>query len=348
MDSFTATKWVYLTLRKLPKASRLSRLPFWSVLKVSLAVCLFWLVISQTSLADLVAAARRIQPVWLLVTVLAFALIAWAMARRYWVLVGKELAFHEMLELVIIQTLITNFLMNAAGATSFVALLRTQHQIGIGRGVLALFLARVGDIVFLASALAVMSWPVWSRIEVLHNLVAVMILVQVAFLLGSCSAYAARARLSEWIQGIRERYGIDENGLAGRTTGSVLSLCKTEESQLRPLIAPLLGYSAVVLVANFAYAYATLALFAFPLGLWDVLFVAVVMQLVSFVPVQVFGGLGIYEVSSVYLYSLLGAEPSETIPIVIGAHAVFYLLNAMMLLFIAGGTLLHCASNRAV
>src|SRR4051812_10283083 len=124
------------------RAQSIKKSTVWNMLKIVLAVVLIGFIVSQTSVDELFALWRRISAPWLLGSIVAFYALTWAMARRYWVLIGRKVAFHELLSLVIVQTIVSNFVASSAGAVSYVAVLRSRHQIQIGRGVTSLVLAR--------------------------------------------------------------------------------------------------------------------------------------------------------------------------------------------------------------
>src|SRR3954467_7057094 len=86
----------------------------WNILKIGLAVALIGFVVSQASVQELGALWRRISAPWLLGSAVAFCATTWAMARRYWVLIGRKVPFHELFSLVIVQTLVSNFVASSA------------------------------------------------------------------------------------------------------------------------------------------------------------------------------------------------------------------------------------------
>src|SRR5581483_11343400 len=91
--------------------------------------------------------------------------------------------------------------------------------------------------------------------------------------------------------------------------------------------------SALVLVLTMLFAYSNISMFSLALSVPAILFVSVLILLISYVPIQVFGGLGIFEVSTVYLYGLFGIDSSIAIPFVITARIYLYLLNGLLLIY---------------
>jgi len=75
-------------------------------------------------------------------------------------------------------------------------------------------------------------------------------------------------------------------------------------------------------------------LFAVSIGAWPVLFIISLIQLLSIIPIQVFGGLGVYEVTSLYLYGLFSISRPEIVPVIISSRIYLYLLNLLLLLYL--------------
>jgi uncharacterized membrane protein YbhN (UPF0104 family) len=65
------------------------------------------------------------------------------------------------------------------------------------------------------------------------------------------------------------------------------------------------------------------------------------VQLISIIPIQVFGGLGVSEVTTMYLYGLFGVTAEVIAPILVGARVLFYLTNLSYVLWIAIDTILE-------
>jgi uncharacterized membrane protein YbhN (UPF0104 family) len=52
------------------------------------------------------------------------------------------------------------------------------------------------------------------------------------------------------------------------------------------------------------------------------------------IPIQAFGGLGVCDVMSMYLYGLFGINQPEIAAILIGSRIIFYVVYGVMLLYI--------------
>ncbi len=114
-----------------------------------------------------------------------------------------------------------------------------------------------------------------------------------------------------------------------------------DEGQVRREVGLLLGYSAVILVVALVMTWANFALFGLSAPFGVILFVFVISTLLSYIPIQILGGLGVYEVSAVFLFAQLGVLEAQTLPVVLALRVYFYLLNGVMLLYPLSDLLKH-------
>ena len=320
------------------RAQSIKKSTVWNMLKIVLAVVLIGFIVSQTSVDELSALWRRISAPWLLGSIVAFYALTWAMARRYWVLIGRKVAFHELLSLVIVQTIVSNFVASSAGAVSYVAILRSRHQIQIGRGVTSLVLARSGDLLMVLITLGVSSWFVWSDITPLHWLISLLIVSISGILLMFCFVVILRQRFVGTIERIFHLLNLNRITLLERMIKTMADLAEQAPGRLNESLVPLIIYSALVSAFMFAFFYCNTLLLAVPIGAWPILFILSLAQLMTIVPIQVFGGLGVYDITYLYLYSLFGIDQPQIAPVIIGTRIIFYAVNVLLLVYLPFNT----------
>ena len=147
----------------------------WPAAQAVLAVALASFVLSQTNLQQVVTTLQHVSLPWLLAAILAYCAQTWVMARRYWLLLGRRIDFHQLLALVIMQTSLGNLITTSTGAISYLAVLRARYGIRMSQSIASLFVARLGDALVLFSVLLLSSWMVWSLIERLQPLVLALL-----------------------------------------------------------------------------------------------------------------------------------------------------------------------------
>ncbi len=64
------------------------------------------------------------------------------------------------------------------------------------------------------------------------------------------------------------------------------------------------------------------------------MFANTLLQLISYLPIQVFGGLGLTETSMLYFYSYFLPHQAELAAALIGIRLLFYLENLLVLLYL--------------
>ncbi len=311
-----------------------SRSALWTAAKIILAVVLVGIVISQTTLADLAALINRIVLPWIPASIFAYWTITVLTAWRYWILVDRKLPLGQAMGLTVVQTVIGNFVASSAGAVSYVVLLRGRHQIELSQGITSLVLARFGDLLALTVALAASSIVLWAKIESLHWPVLVLLSALTGVIIALLLVFSFRqpivvagARMLHWCQ-------LDRFEPLQRLIFQLETLAAQNPERLRQKAIPFLGLSFSLMLCSFAFSYSMIHLFGIPLDTWAILFSMAIIQLLAVIPIQVFGGLGVYEVTALYLYGLLGVAAPIVIPLVISSRLYLWVLNLTLLLYL--------------
>jgi uncharacterized protein (TIRG00374 family) len=305
----------------------------WAVLKIGLALVLAGFVLRQTSVTELVELWQRLSLIWLLPAILSFWAIIWLNARRYCLLLDGKATFRQILALVVLQTALGNLIATSAGAVSYVGILRRKYEVQVSRGVSSLLLARFGDMISLMLALALSSTFVWFQVKSLRILVVLLLLAMLGVVVAFVFVLALRQRIVGLIERLVELLRLNQLGFIKRVVSALSELAEQDTDYLRRLLGPLLAYSLCSLTLSFAHAYAVVQLLAIPLGLWQVVFTVALMQFMTLIPIQVFGGLGVSDVTSLYLYGLFGLGQSAVTPAIIGSRILFYLINLLLLFY---------------
>jgi uncharacterized protein (TIRG00374 family) len=309
---------------------RLKKDTVWQILKITVALALISVVISQVSLNSLLFLRQRIAFPWVLLSVLAFYAAIWSMARRYWILIGKKIPFDELLEIVLYQNIMGNLVTTAAGAVWYVGTLSNKHKIQITKGLLSLFLARFGDLLTLLLSLSLAALVVWQQIPTLHVVVTVVIFLLTTVALVTLLMLVLRRQLIEIVGRILEKFHLDKTDLVPRLFAALTTLSNQEIDQSRLSIGPLTGYSVLTLGTMLLFAYSSLQIFGVRIDIWPVIFVVSLTQIMTLAPIQVLGGLGLHDISYLFLYRLFGVDQSELAAVVVGLRIAFYLTNLIV------------------
>jgi uncharacterized protein (TIRG00374 family) len=313
---------------------RLEKHTIWQILKIAMAIALIAVVISEVSFKSLVMLLKRAAIPWLMLSILAFYVTLWSMARRYWILIGRKIEFHELLKIVVYQNIMGNLVTTAAGAAWYVGMLSNKHKIEVTKGLLSLLLARFGDLLTLLLTLSLATLVVWQQIPTLHVIVTVVIFLLMAVALLSLLMFVLRRQLMEIVGQILDEFDLHKKAVVPRIFAALTAFSDQEIDQSRRCIGPLTGYSVLTLGTMLLFAYCSLQIFGVRIDIWPVIFVVSLTQIMTLVPIQVFGGLGLHDISYLYLYGLFGIDQSEFAAVVVGLRITFYLTNLGVLALI--------------
>jgi uncharacterized membrane protein YbhN (UPF0104 family) len=92
--------------------------------------------------------------------------------------------------------------------------------------------------------------------------------------------------------------------------------------------------SLLYLVVSMAWLYAGLRVFDVRLGVWEVAYSSALYYLVTYVPIQIFGGLGVTDTTMMYVYGLFGPSQAQMAAVMIGLRLLVYLMNLSLLVYL--------------
>lgn len=315
-------------------AIRFSRTSVWTGFKILLAFGLLALLLTRISIAEIATVLTHVLPGWLIVSFVAFCIQVGAMARRYWLLINKVIPFHALLGLVILQTVLGNLVATSAGAVSYVAVLRGKYRVRATQSISSLVIARLGDALVLWVALGFAVWRVWEQVTPLHWLV-IGLLTALGGLLGVCAlVMILRERLVRHFDWLCAKMKLDGVSPFKQFMESLRALALISGAELIALGIPVLVWSITIFALNFGFAFANLQMFQVPITWEALLFIVCLTQILSLVPIQVFGGLGVYEVTAVLIFSLFGVDAAMIASTLLGLRVIFYAFNVLLLAYL--------------
>jgi uncharacterized membrane protein YbhN (UPF0104 family) len=143
-----------------------------------------------------------------------------------------------------------------------------------------------------------------------------------------------RQRFVSTLDNILARMGVLKIKSVEKGISYLRSLAAIKQEKVLSLFGRLLLYSLMYLAITISWIYANLAIFHLQLNILALIFVGVLMQLISYFPVSVFGGLGINETSALYFWSFFDIPQDVLAPALIGVRVVFYLFNMIPLIYL--------------
>ncbi len=321
----------------------------WTLVKIALALLLVGVVLSRTEVAQLLALRRHIAASWLLASLVLFLLLTAIKTLQYHVFFRAEVTYPQMLQVVILQNALTNFIATGAGIASFLTSLKVERGVRLSHSSLAFLFTKTGDFFALWCFLGLSLWRLWPQVTVLRGVAMGLMGLLGAGLMGIAAAVTLRRRFMELarrgLEGTRlRRLGPARRGLEAtrlRRLGPArrgLEALEDVLSQGTLMEAAVLGraslISLVYLALTTVWMYASLRAFGVQIGMMSVVFVNVFIQLLSNLPIHVFGGLGVSEATSLYLYGFFYPDQGELAAALIGFRLLFYLMNLLVLAYI--------------
>ncbi|MFT3892230.1 MAG: lysylphosphatidylglycerol synthase transmembrane domain-containing protein [Anaerolineales bacterium] len=306
----------------------------WNIVKILVALILVGFILSKTDFEHLSQTLRSVSIPWLIASIIAYLVLTALKALQYYLLLGEGIPYPEVLNIVVVQNTISNFLTVSAGIASYLASLRVEHGVKVSRSLILFILTKIGDLVAIWVFVLVTSLLVWSKIEVLHVPVLVLLALLGAALAVFFLTIVYRQRFISLINSILDKLKLSHIGIIVKGMDVLASLAETDFTRIVKLMRAMLVISFIYMGITIGLMYASLMTFNLEMSVNAVAFVTVMNQLVSYFPVQVFGGLGIYEMSSLYLFGLFTPAHDVLISALIGTRILIYVRNLVPLLYL--------------
>lgn len=306
----------------------------WNFLKIVLALGLVIYVFSKSEPAQLISALKSASIFWLLISAVLYLLLTVLKAFQYHVFMREKLTYLQVLNVIIWQNAVSNFFLAGAGVATYITMTRLEHEVKISRSVTTFILTKVGDLIAIWLVLIISSSLAWSTIGVLQTAV-VLLITGIGFaILFFFLTILFRQRFILLLGGLLKWAKISSIRFVRDGMNYLQGLASMDQNKVLTTFGLLFFYSFMYLAVTIIFIYANLAIFHIQPQVAAVMFVSVLIQLVSYFPVGVFGGLGITETSALYFWSFFAVPQDVLAPALIGIRVVFYLFNLIPLIYL--------------
>jgi uncharacterized protein (TIRG00374 family) len=306
----------------MPKTQRFNA---WGLVKILLAISLFVLIISGVNLSDLTNLFRNVSPVWLIASFVVYFLMSMTKALQYYVLIGGRVTYPRMLYIVTVQNIVSNFIANSAGIASYLATLKVEDGIKFSRAAIVFVLTKAMDIFFIGLFLGVSSVILWSQIQDLQPVIILLLLGISLLVFSVIATLLFRKSFVSLVELVLRAFRVLKFPFIQRGMESLKALAEQEHKAVLQMVLQAFCLSFLYFFLVLVLSFITYRLFSIPFGMWVIIFVSCLLQLISLVPISVFGGLGVNEISLVYLYGFFGLPPTVIPAIAIGIRILSYL-----------------------
>lgn len=329
-----------------PALSEPKKTSIWSIAKIVLGLSLIVFLFSKTSFSELVSLAAQVNWNWLWVTFGLFILLSLLKAWQYYILFDASFSYWQILSVVILQNAISNFVASSAGVAAYMTALRAEQGIKVSRSASVFLITKVGDLIAVWIALIISLLFVWHEIRNVLNLVLFLIALIGAGLVVFWAIILLRRKFVDVMNSIFERIGLTNFWPARQLLELADRLADFEQKNVLRIIFIASSLSSLYLLFTFMWTYSSLHTFNFLVTMPAVAFVGSMLQLLSIVPVQVFGGLGVSETASLYFFSLFDFSQGQLVTVLIGIRLLFYVTNLVVLIYLPMYSFLQRHSSR--
>ena len=306
----------------------------WKVIKFLLAFGLLFLILSTINWRHVKQIRLQIDWEWLIIHVVAYFMMTLIKALQYRVLIDENIKYKDVLHVVIWQNTISNFIATGAGIASYMAMLKTEKNVQLTQSAAVFVLTKFGDLISLFFFMSISAVVVWGQIVPL-SLLTIFVLCGVLLMLATLiGAIILRKRFLIFLKSLLRWLRIDHLSVVSRGMEGVTTLIEIQKEVLVSKLRRSTKIAFLYMFVTMICAFSSLKMFGVQIGLWAAVYVATIMQLISFLPIQVLGGLGVIEATSVYFYSFFGLLESETVPVLLAIRLVFYLINLIISLYL--------------
>ncbi|GAB4415239.1 MAG: hypothetical protein Kow002_00170 [Anaerolineales bacterium] len=319
----------------------------WTLLKIFLALILVWFVFSKTDLDSILALRERISVPWLIVGFGLFFLLTVLKAMQYYVLLGRKVKYPSVLNVVVVQNAVSNFIATGAGIASYLALFRMEQGVKLGRATITFLITKVGDLISIWLILLLTSLALWPQIVLLQGWVILLLVGMGLAIIFFFLAVWLRQGFVGLVERLSKKIHLDRIGIFRKGLDFLEALAAQEQRLVFRMVGMGVVYSLMYMLVTMAWVYACLRVFDVHIPWLVVVFVNDFMQLVSYVPVQIFGGLGVTEVLYLSLYGILGYAAGELAAALLGIRVLFYLMNLSTLIYLPLHTFFLANRNRS-
>ena len=306
----------------------------WNIFKILLAVVLIGFVFSKTNFSDVIGLMKKLSPLWLAISFVLFCMLTVIKSYQYYLLNGRQAPYARVLYVVITQNAISNFIAGGAGIASYLTMLSVDEGVKFRKVLSAFVVAKVGDLISVWIILFASSILLWDRIGAVKY-AAIFLLVTI---FGAVAFFVLAALLRQkfvaLVKKILSWMKLDHISFVQRGVDFLQLFAEQDERAVLNAMLTGLIYSFVYMIVTLFWFYANIRAYSLNFPFSIITFVNAFIQLISWVPIQVFGGLGVSEASLVYLFGIFGLPTTQIAAMGIGLRVLLYAFTLVVLLYL--------------
>ncbi len=306
----------------------------WNYFKIVLAIVLVWFVLAKTNLSEVVDLLKQLSLEWLLISFVLFCMLTLIKTFQYYLLTERQAPYSRVLYVVIAQNAFSNFVASGAGIASYLTMLSVDEGVKFRKVVSSFIIAKMGDLLSVWFVLFVTAIWLWPQIAVIRGVVIILLTAILAAVGIFLAAAIMRLKFIAIVKSILMALRLDKLSIVKRGMDLFASFAEQGSGPIFRKFLTGLFYSLLYMGVTLLWFYANIRSYSLVFPFSTVSFVNAFVQLISWIPVQVFGGLGVNETSLVYLFGLFGLPAAQIAAMGIGLRAILYVFTLVVLLYL--------------
>lgn len=318
----------------------------WDIFKIVLAVALVGFVLSKTNLGEVIGLIKQLSPVWLAVSFVLFCALTLIKAFQYYLLNGRQAPYARVLYVVITQNAISNFIAGGAGIASYLTMLSVDEGVRFRKVLSAFVVAKMGDLLAVWIILFISSVLLWDQIGAVQYVVVFLLVVILGSVMVCVAAALLRQKFVVLVKTVLGWIKLDRLSIVKRGVDFLQLFAEQDGKLVLQTMFTGLIYSLIYMIVTLFWFYSNIRAYSLDFPFTVVTFVNAFMQLISWVPIQVFGGLGVSETSLVYLFGIFGLPTAQIAAMGIGFRVILYTFTLVVLLYLPLSMLFRRAAKK--
>jgi uncharacterized membrane protein YbhN (UPF0104 family) len=209
-----------------------------------------------------------------------------------------------------------------------------EHGVKVSRAMTAFLLTKIGDIIAICLLLVFSLGWVWSRISILQWVSVMLAVGMILFLAIFFLLVAYRETFFALLQRALRWAHLMNFSIVHKVMDALEAVSQQDRDAILRTMRWVIAGSFLYLGVSLAWLYAGLRVFDIRLTAWEVAYSSALYYLVTYVPIQIFGGLGVTDTTMMYVYSLFGPAPARMAAVMIGLRILVYLMNLSLLVYL--------------
>ena len=307
---------------------------WWVVGKYGISLVLIAYLVTSVEWLKVWASVSTVSLPWLLIGLFYIPAGTVLVASRYHRLIDGLISYRAMLRLVIFQGAISTFLANAAGSLTYIGILTKVNQVPAELAVQSTIIARLGDLFSSLIVAAVLVALAWNRLERIQSLLLLSILLSTVLILLAILVIVIARRMGMVTPKGKPGARVSGATLWQQVLGFGVRVIHLKEGYVATILPATLWYSFLLQAVIAIAMYCNVRAFHLDIGFFEAALVGVVASFIASVPITVFGGLGVYEVSTVGLLAVFGVPIEGATGMILVVRTMFFLVMATAFVFI--------------